>query len=803
MSVIHNDLLLSSDNGGYTIAKSLRLRSSASAYLSRTPSSTGDRQKWTWSGWVKRGYLGDLAKVLAAFNNSGNSIFAARFEANNTLNIYSFNTATEAYIWQVQTTQVFRDPSAWYHIVLAVDTTQATAANRLKLYVNGSQVTAFSTSSYPSQNTNTELNASGYSMQIATGTANNSTYAQFYDGYLADTYLIDGTQKAASDFGETDAITGVWKPKAYTGTYGTNGFYLPFTDVATTSGSNAGLGKDFSGNGNYWNTNNISVTSGSTYDSMKDVPTLTDANTANYAVMNPLQSTTPPTNGNLTLSGASAGTWYASVGTIGMSSGKYYFEVNVQALAGAQSCHIGIVPQSYAVPTGTYIGNTATSYGYRQDGTVYNNNGGTSYGASFAGGDLIGVALDLDNGTLVFYKNGTSQGTAASGLSGMYFFAFSVNNGSGATVIGNANFGQQPFAYTPPTGYKALNTYNLPDSTIVAGNEYMDATTYTGNGSTQTITNAGAFKPDFVWMKGRNYAVNNVLNDSVRGISKFLFSDSTSAELTNTGYGVTAFNSNGFTAVDDSAGAYGANGSSKTYVAWQWQAGQGTTSSNTSGSITSTVSVNASAGFSIVTYTGNGSSGATVGHGLGVAPKMVIVKRRNSTESWSVTTPVITGSLQYGWLNLTDAFNAAGESIPTSTVFYPNNGTSQGANGSTYVAYCWAEVDGYSKIGKYTGNGSADGPFIFTGFRPKFIMTKRTDSTSNWCLLDTTRNPYNVASDNLTPNSSGTGDTIYGYMDFTSNGIKMRNSDSSWNASGGTYIYMAFAENPFKNSLAR
>jgi hypothetical protein len=339
----------------------------------------------------------------------------------------------------------------------------------------------------------------------------------------------------------------------------------------------------------------------------------------------------------------------------------------------------------------------------------------------------------------------------------------------------------------------------------------MDATTWTGDGNNpRTITNAAGFKPDLVWSKLRSGAASNNLYDSVRGTGKVLFSDLTSDEQTNNAFGyLTAFNSNGFssTAGSTSNAYFNANGS--TYVGWQWQAGQGTTSSNTSGSITSTVSVNTTAGFSIVTYTGTGTN-QTVGHGLGVAPAMMIFKDRTSgSYNWAVWHTSLGGGDYALQLNTTAASTNAYDywnGSPSSTTF--GIGTDFGTNksGDNYVAYCWAEIAGFSKFGSYTGNGSTDGPFVYLGFRPKYIMIKRTDSAGyQWSIWDTSRNTYNVAGSNLWADSSEaetTSDAGYG-TDLLSNGFKLRNSNAARNASGGTYIYMAFAENPLKFANAR
>jgi hypothetical protein len=351
----------------------------------------------------------------------------------------------------------------------------------------------------------------------------------------------------------------------------------------------------------------------------------------------------------------------------------------------------------------------------------------------------------------------------------------------------------------------ALNTYNLTDSAIVKGNTVMDATLYTGNGTTQSISNTNGFKPDLVWVKSRSDVYYHWLTDSVRGVNKELSSNATAAETT---YGlITAFNSNGFS-VSTNGGLYaGSNGNGSTFVGWQWQAGQGSSSSNTSGSITSTVSVNATAGFSVVTYTGNGTSGATVGHGLGVAPKMVILKRRDGVEAWPVYHASLPSAAYYLRLQATDAQDTAtsfmNNTAPSSSVFTLGNGGFSNTSTWTYVAYCWSQIAGFSSFGSYTGNGSTDGPFVYLGFRPKFILHKCSSNAGDgWLLYDTVRQTYNVVGAYLQPNlSDAEGNTTV--LDILSNGFKLRSTFSSTNASGYTYIYMAFAENPFKNALAR
>jgi hypothetical protein len=780
---------------GYNLTRSLRFRSSASAYLNRTPASTTNRQKWTWSGWVKRGAFGsnDVFFVASDFISTGSGI---RFNSSNQLELFLVYTGTV--YWNLITTQVFRDPSAWYHIVVALDTTQATASNRLKFYVNGTQVTSFATSTYPPLNDTGFINNSTYPHYIS---RDNTSY---FDGYMTEVNFIDGQALTPSSFGSTNALTGVWQPAPYTGTYGTNGFYLPFTDnSALTTSSNVGLGRDYSGNGNYWVTNNISITAGVTYDSMTDVPTLTSATAANFAVLNPNW-----TGAGAVLSNAnsqydySVQNWATSTGSIGVSSGKYYWElVFTVAYPGNPGGLIGITNGKSNVQTANYYaGQDTNGYGYYSvNGQKYFNGVASAYGATYSVNDVMGVALDMDAGTLTMYKNNVSQGVMVTGLTGTWFPALCVFG-----AVGVANFGQRPFAYTPPTGFVALNTFNLPTSTIVKGNTVMDATLYTGNGSTQTITNAAGFKPDLVWDKRRDSAGNHGLFDSVRGAGNWISSNATNAETSGVN-GVSAFNSNGFSV--GSHPDYNTNGA--TQVAWQWQAGQGTTSSNTSGSITSTVSVNASAGFSVVTWTG-ASGTNTIGHGLGVAPSWIVTKSRSATGGWPVYHVSIggTGAVQLESSGATNTnIGYWNNTAPTSSVF--TTSVTSFPSGTTFVAYCFAQIPGFSSFGSYTGNGSTDGPFIYTGFRPKYFLIKCTSTGGagyDWYVLDSVRNPYNYVINYLYPNYSNAEDSSGGpnfSFDFVSNGIKIRGNGNGQNQNGQTFAYIAFAENPFRNSLAR
>ena len=787
--MLNQNLLLTGDNG-YNLTKSLRFRSSASAYLNRTPASAGNRKTWTLSTWVKRGKLSADTTILSA-GYSTNPWFVLQYVgSDNTLAVSA--TAGTSASWK--TSAVFRDPSAWYHVVCVVDTTSSTttitntSTDRIRLYVNNVQQT-LSGGTVPTQNSDLQVNNTvshtigGYS-------------SEYFDGYMTEINFIDGQALTPSSFGSTNALTGVWQPAKYTGTYGTNGFYLPFTNTTSTTT----LGYDFSGNSNNWTTNNLSLTAGTTYDSMNDVPTLTSATTANYATLNPLMfrlSNTPAatlSNGNLTSTHTPSGYGTYVFSTIAATGGKFYYEVTITSLVGGGDVGIDNGQGQYSLSTGRAV--------YLNDGRKIINGSISAYGASFTTGDVIGVAFDLINGTITFYKNGTSQGVASSSIGTSAYFSF----GEGDTgSVYNWNFGQRPFSYTPPTGFVALNTFNLPTSTIVKGNTVMDATTYTGNGTGQSIVNAAPFKPDFVWIKCRTTAYQHNLYDSVRGVQNVLVSDQTYAENISGAADLTAFNSNGFT-IRQTAN-YELSASGQTYVGWQWQAGQGTNTTNTNGSITSTVSVNASAGFSVVTYTGTGSN-ATVGHGLGVAPSMIIVKRRDAGASgWSVYFTTLPAGYVLSLQSTAAQANSSGRfttTLPTSSVFSIGTDSDLNASAGTYVAYCWSEIAGFSKFGSYTGNGSADGSFVYLGFRPRFVMIKRSDAGAvNWYIFDTARDTYNAAGLELYPNLSNAEADGRPDLDILSNGFKIRSTSGGQNTSGATYIYACFAENPFKNALAR
>jgi hypothetical protein len=810
----------------YEIEQSLRFNDDDQAYLNRTPASASNRKTWTYSAWVKRGNLGpssSLDLLVAGSNAFGQQSMAFRFDSDKIVAYGTIAGGSEDI--SLVTNAVYRDTSAWYHIVLECDTTQATASDRVKLYVNGEQVTSLSSSTYPAQNHDTAYNNT---VAHTIGRFVNVD-ANRFDGYMAEVNFIDGTALDPTSFGETKS--GIWVPKAYAGSYGTNGFYLSFADSAA-------IGDDLSGNGNDWTANNLVAT---------DV--LLDSPTNNYAVLNPLDRNGGVlSNGSLEYSGTYASGTTQNGHLVRSTlrvppSGKWYVEASAVTIAGAgNSCMLGFTSSAQA-STATAFGATLTPW-IGADASVFNNSvrlkwvgvsGGTADAtvlfASMASGDIINFAIDFDSGKIWIGKNGVyyNSGDPAAGTNetstftagndewafiGEYVAASTDINRSGVV----ANFGQSAFAYTPPTDFLPLNTANLPDPVIDPAQDdvpadYFNTVLWTGDGVTPRSFSGWGFSPDLIWLKGRSLASNHALIDKVRGTGgSILSSDTTSAE-NDFGLVVNSFDADGFTGATGSLNFSYANSSSQTYVGWGWLAGNGT-ASNTDGSITSTVSVNQKAGFSVVSYTGTGaaSSGVTVGHGLGAAPAMIITKKRTggTDYGWSTWHKDLGGN--YGiWLDKTGARNPAmwsGYTNINTTVFSPPNLLYGNESGVDYINYLFAEVEGYSKFGSYTGNDSPDGPFIYLGFRPAFLILRNVSVSQNWHMMDNTRSSYNVAANKLYPNLSNAENSTLtdNSIDFLSNGFKPRGDAASNDATNGpsnTIIYMAFAESPFKYANAR
>ena len=930
--------------GPHQIDRSLRFNSADSPSLNRTPSSAGNRKTWTFSTWIKRTKLGDHETIFSADHGSGNW-FIIQINNDDTLQVNWTAGTGGAYLLS---DQVFRDPASWFHLVVAFDTTQSTAANRVKIYINGSQITSFSNEQYPNQNTDYQVNNTVIH-KIGTG-------AWDADCYLAEMHLVDGTALAATDFAEEDS-NGVWQPKAFSGTYGTNGFYLKFAD----NSSNAALGTDSSGNSNTWTVNNLSIggqafsegitttldsnasyvasnafdgsqststrtsgtevvlnvdfspgvavtssveiqgeqgfitpncsitvsgtttnsggdpntavagqsgtttktfssvsgtltnikvgkiSSGRTYlsrvlvdgvalidgspadnDSLLDTPSNYDAssgnNGGNYCTWNPLSTNSTPTfsEGNLTVtnSGSGASGWRNIASTMAVSSGKWYMEFDtVGSQNGGLMIGIQKVPEDHdqfnpASFSNNFVGMTANSYALNCfSGAKRTNSSDSGYGSGMSANDKIMMAVDLDNGKIWWGKNNSwfasgdpDSGTNAAftGLSGTFVFAVGIS----ASEKIHSNFGQRPYSYSNNiSGFKSVCTQNFDESayaSIPDGSTAFDISLWTGNDATSRAITGLNFSPDFLWIKSRSAGGWHALADSVRGAGKILASNANNSEYNNSDSqnAIQSFDSNGFTIGHQSG--WVVNNNNTTIVGWAWDAGTSAASSNTDGSITSNVMVNQSAGFSIVTYTGTGST-ATIGHGLNAAPGLIIVKSRTAADGWPVYHQSLS-NLASNYLVL-HSTNAVGSITnywngTNSSVIGVLGGYAHSSSSQNYVAYCWAPVEGFSAFGSYTGNGSSDGPFVYTGFRPKLVIRKRTDSSVGWYIVDTERDIHNEA-DSFLDAADGDAESTSTNLDILSNGFKLRNPDAGTNASGGTYVYMAWAENPFRTARAR
>lgn len=889
-------------NSGFLVNRSMRMRSAAGAYLSRTPAAAGNQKTWTWSAWLKRGSSTNNYQILLGCIPNTSAYTLLGFTPTDNFVFWDTNYSTSPIL---TSTAVYRDFASWYHFVVRYDTTQATGANRIRLQVNGIDIVSFSVDGRVSLpiNSNGFINSTNPHTFSSENPAANS---YFYDGLVANEDFIDGQALDASYFGAVNPTTGQWLPKRYVGSYGTCGYRRDYSEnnpstnyfssavpscgyggiatngqvadgamvtsnmsagstfafltydlgvsrkiasysisslsfsggsstfqiyvsndptfttyvsaatlsvnsaannysgstsaygryvrlVPTAFGTNGvaavdsftfvantvGLGADSSGNNNYWLSNNVSLVNDSTNDSFTDVPTLTSATASNFCTWD----VNRPNSGGLTYNNSNLDvtmntTGGTAFGTIGVTSGKWYWEVT----ATSSYPVIGVVADyplgSYS---NTYPGIMANSVGYYANGTKFHNAAAAvAYGATFAAGDVIGICLDLTNGfntgTVTFYKNNVSQGSITLGFTSTTPVFPAIGDYSVNYPLGTLNCGQRPLAYAPPSGALLLNTFNLPDPVIKKPNQYFDVVARNGVAPGAGSITSLNFQPDLIWDKIRSSAGSNYLIDSVRGINKNLLSDSPAAESTLSTF-ITALSSNGY-----SLGA-GDWGTSSTIVDWCWKKG-------------------AIPGFDIQIANTGASTPAVVTHSLGVKPDMYIAKVRGSTSNWIVWHKSL-ASQTSSWLtlNTTNAVTStAAFGTPTSTQVSFNPFPTY----SDIVVYLWAEVPGFSKFGKYIGSSDVDGPFVYCGFRPKFIMFKRTDAGAGWEIIDTTRDTYNTSSHILEPSSNIAESTSTTFLvDVLTNGFKLKGADNWLNASGGTYIFAAFAENPLKYANAR
>ena len=775
--------------GGYEIGKSCRFYGSTPHFDRGSFSPTSPH---TVSVWVKR----------ASINLGRRQIIFAINAAD------SLEFTSDAYLlWQrrpntITTTQRFRDTTNWYHILCKSE------SGAFYLYVNNVLV-ASNTSSTANPYTAGDIHIGSNSPN---GYLNSSTS---FDGYMAEFHWVQGTALGPDSFGETGDY-GEWKPIEYTGSHGSNGFYL---DFATSSS----LGTDASGN-----SNNFTLGSGSmnAHDSGLDSPT------NNFCTWHPehkdaQNNTNNYLEGNLQLGGGGGSSWRETFASFEVpKTGKWYMEfLHLNGYA-----HIGLLSGPEGLNSGDSVqtGHAWWDYDTQQgSGAInYNNAGQTSGGT---GSGLV-FAISVNEGVVKFYKSNSVVHTFSQNLSnaGRYPVFPIVQTYSSAEWF--ANFGQSDlfggaksdganasdangygsFYYAPPTDHLALCSKNLPDPTITPS-EHFNTVLYTGaNGN--TVTGVG-FQPDLTWIKARNQGYSHNWYDSVRGATQKFNTDNAAAQESNLSNGLTAFGSDGFT-VGNHAG-HGASGN--TFVAWNWKAG-GSGSSNTNGAInTTSTSANVSAGFSISKYAGSGNNTATtVGHGLSQAPDLVLSKRIEDVDhGWSVGANEPAASLDFTDTHFlhegSDQDDAVwwNDTAPTSTVVHLGGNSWNNYSGKNFMLYCFHSVEGYSKIGNYKGNGSTDGTFVYCGFRPQWLLVKPIKYSDGWKLFDIKRGcqngPYNqFPPGDLKPDTHASENFSTAFnLEFLSNGFKWRGSDNSVNGSSYYYLFYAIAEQPFKFSNAK
>ena len=815
--------------GSAEIERSLKFHDGDSANLTRTPGSAGNRKTFTYSCWFKRSTLGTQSGAFLRAGSASSNYF--KINIANDHKLYVLATLDGAYVEYYKSYQLFRDVAGWTHLVLRWDTTDSTAEQRVRVYINGSELAA-ARSSNPTENLDGFVNNT-VQHEIGSDSGN----SQYWDGYIAEVNLVDGLSLDPSSFGFTGGQTNVWLPRRYQGSYGTNGFRLDFNDNSST----AALGIDKSPNGNDFAVNNFSVSSGVGNDSVIDSPT------NNFCTFTPLKTNPSArityTEGNLQYNCVSGNNHLRSTSSMSVSSGKWYMEYKF--ISGYETNNNTV---SFGIQTDNaghrdsnndavwyQQDNDYQSRTYGNDGSVRKRDASSSTTLisgleEFDNGDVMGLALDLDNNKMFVSKNGTffSNGTGTqdpvTGANPLFSgtdISDDKNRGWNFTISGYSNqvvttdFGQQGFAYTPPKGFKTVSSKNFVPSTPAFRNpkRHFEVLTYTGNSTNNRAITGLGFSPDFVWIKRRSggnmspFWVSRGITISDSGgtgnVGPLAPNQDYAQSNTNTDGGFASFDIDGFTLGKGSSTSNADapyqrnNANSATYVAWCWKAGGATTVANTDGSITSAVSVNKEAGFSIVTYTGTNGNG-TFGHGLGKTPKWIIVKRLDSASNWGVYHDSIGNTKRLlldtasgsatssGWWNNTS---------PTSTTV--SVGTDGGHNGSTddYVAYCWTDVPGFSKFGSYVGNGNNDGEFVNLGFRPAWILIKR-EASENWVMADFKRNSNDrtsPADSYIVANGDGAESTGIIY-DLVQNGVRF--GSSSQNESGSIYYYAAFADSP-------
>ena len=832
--------------GGLVVERSLRFDDGDSAHLNRTPSSASNRRTWTWSAWVKRSELSSTQGRLFGAGNTSSDYFSIYFPSGDEFRVLWYEGSQKL----TTTAKLFRDSNSWYHLVVAVDTTQADGGNRILMYANG--VLLGRLQNDPAQNFETSVNST-VEHNIGKWI---STVASYFDGYIAEVNFVDGFQLTPSSFGYTDFQTKTWKPKIYFGSYGTNGFRLDFSDNSAATAVT--LGKDRSGQGNDFTPNNFVVG-----DSVLDTPS------NNFATLKTLGTPAETTigEGNLYLdtnnTGAARANRLTAFSTYFVNSGKWYCEHYHLAV----HTMIGVAPPQIMRPYTS--DNTRYVMVYSGGGNKYINTNGSesnsTYATNYVANNVTGILIDMDQTTPVMYVSYNGQwanGSGAWNQSNPYtsggaipmdnsFFTDNIdstlsgtngrkgycgfwsaqaggsearhiyNFGQDSTFAGRTSAGGNKdsagvgdFKYPVPDGALALCSNNLSrvdnqqnTTSLIDPKKHFDVVTWSGNSSTSNRKISGLeFQPDLVWTKTRNHTYHHVWFDSNRGPSNRINSDRYEVENSTNGGYLASFDHDGFT------WQYGGgssnewwNESGKNYAAFCWKAG-GTAVANNDGDVTSQVSVNDEAGFSIVKWTTPASGDAySIGHGLGKIPELIIMKNRNNANNWDIYHHGNGGTPQNHRLriNTNDSrqdVSAWNDFTPTSTIFKSRtSGNWYNAN-SNVIAYCWYAIPGYSAFGCYEGNGQSDGPYVYTGFRPAFLVIKsysNSGSSYTWFMCDSTRGPHNNIYQRLEPNTTSsevTDASNAANVDFYSDGFKLRGTGSMLNGNTVEYVYWSFAE---------
>jgi len=844
-----------------TIDNSLRLNSDSS-YLYFAQGTPTDISKWTINFWLKRAHpLDDSSDYDAVFGVDGPGTTGLAFLSGQLYLFINYNTGGSQA--RLITNRVFRDPSAWYNFHITFDRANGTAAQRLRLYVNGVEETSFATDERSSiaSDSSSGWNVSG--LTAAINRRSGAVNSRYHNGYFAQFYNIDGAVVAPTSFAETK--DGVWIPKAYSGSYGNNGWLLEFKQTGTGTASSSTVGADTSGNNNHWTSSGVAA-----HDVVPDSPT------KNFAVMNPLMigdarvhSSASYSEGNLNVAGGgfSTSTIGGGYSTIAIPKDKkIYIEVCETGIDGTYWA-AGILIDNHVQNSTQVSGDGAISTYNRQ---AYVNGVEINYGASaglgglgvakMSAGDVLGVAVDGATGKVWFHLNGTyfkspttnnsgttgnpSAGTneigtvnntASNNPSGEIFFFINnhqssdncrVNFGQDSTFAGSKSAGSQTdsngdglFQYAVPTDYVCLHSGNMSDVTIgptqsTQAEDHFETVLFTGNGGSNDVSSL-SFQPDMTIIGPRNYsgAQNYQLYDSLRSGQRMRI-DSTSGQDSGTGF---SFTSDGF-----DIGADGlSNANTYLYCSWNFKAGGTANTFNIDGTgyasmsaapisdgtlALASLTANTTAGFSMATFNMPDAE-KTVAHGLGVKPEMIILRKYDSSNHWMVWFKEMGENTSTG-LRLNDGSSAATSFGGAGNWFQSVSSTLVGLGpyGSYFglgnqIMYSFASKEGYSRVGSYEGNASADGTFIYTGFRPAFILLRNFDAANFWFTYDNRREGFNESNDTLSWNYSSVEDSTY-KLDIISNGFKIRSSQNAHNQAN-TFVYMAIAEAPLKFANAR